>query len=1238
MEIVDKHSKELDEAIVEHRDYNFDYFGFKTLERSYLLRLTQGKRMVERPSHLWMRVSLGIHGEDIKSAIESYNLMSQGFFTHATPTLFNAGTPKQQLASCLHADTLVTTTRGPIKISEIKFGDTVITHLNTLEKVTQLHKNELGDRTLYNVKVNGYPDLHITGNHPVWGKRSQLEEPCWIPTEEIVSGETLIASPCNFTGNDTQHSNYIDLESGDYSILDADLCKFLGYSYILGRISFNRSFVITFPEKEFEVKDFCLMVAKKHFTNDNLKSTEFTLEISGDRNMRFFSGLFENNEITNLAFSFNITQARNFLDGVDKYQERLSNFSKDSNLVFYLRNLFKNTDEFAVVDEMSISTKNVEHVYNIGVENTHSYCAGGVMVKNCFLLGIEDSMLGIYKCLTDCAMISKHAGGIGIHISDIRGSGALIKGTNGTADGIVKMLRVFNETARFSNQGSKRNGSFAVYLEPWHTDIYEFLELRKNSGDENLRCRDLFYALWVCDLFMETVEADKDWYLMTPDVSKNLTNVYGDEFKTLYNGYVEQGKYTKKVKARELWSRILVSQIETGMPYLLYKDSINEKSNMKNVGITKSSNLCVAPETLILTSNGYKPIYSLKGKSVDVWNGEEFSNVTVEKTGVNVELINVKLSNGLELNCTPYHKFHTTCGIVEAKDLKESHHELIECKFPVVSISNPAKDEFSIIGSIDKCYPPINGNVTERIEYISKLTECTETKFFKNTWYNCFVLCLSCEYSYVASIIFMLQTLGCSPVIKETVIDKKLINYNILITSGDIRKLNRLGFTSWKNVKEYSTLHSALFTESTMKKANFNENETNFCVTVKSVTFTGRKDDSYCFTEKIKGMGVFNGILTGNCAEILIPSDTDEYGTCNISTVGLSKYVIKGETPRYDFKKLYNVVRVMTKNMNRVIDENFYPVGETKKSNFKHRPIAIGVQGLANAFFEMGYPFESVEAKILNKKIFETIQFACITESKELSKIEGPYSSFEGSPISQGKFQHNLWGLENSELSGLWDWDNLKEEVIKYGVRNALMTACPPTASTSQILGNFESFEPVTSNIFMRSTLSGDYPIINKYLVRDLEALDLWTDNVKEKLVFYSGSIQAIEEIPSNIKKLYKTVWEIPQKTLMELSADRSVFIDHTQSFNLYMTAPSVSKLTSAHFYGWKLKLKTGQYYLRSKPASKAQQFTVSTKTQNAEKKLQEEKIKKLQEEKILEQMALSCSIKNPESCDMCSG
>ena len=560
--------------------------------------------------------------------------------------------------------------------------------------------------------------------------------------------------------------------------------------------------------------------------------------------------------------------------------------------------------------------------------------------SSCFLIhNVEDSIDGIYKTLKDCALISKYAGGIGLHIHDVRSKNSIIRGTNGKSDGIIPMLRVYNSTARYVNQSGKRNGSIAVYLEPWHADVEKFLDMRKNHGNEEERARDLFYALWIPDLFMERVKANDIWSLMCPDECKHLSEVYGEEFNELYTRYESEGKFKKQIKAQELWIKILESQIETGTPYMLYKDHVNRKTNQQNLGVIKSSNLCV-----------------------------------------------------------------------------------------------------------------------EIMEYTSP----------------------------------------------------------------------------------------------------------------------------------------------------------DEIAVCNLASLCLPSYVEDG---KFNFSKLGKHAKILTKNLNKIIDRNFYPVDKAWRSNMRHRPIGIGVQGLSDTYMMLKMPYESDEAKELNKQIFETIYYYAMVMSmeisqkraemieqndaeydvnlnefeKDLTEYRGAYSTFAGSPLSKGKFQFNLWGIEAT----MYDWEDLRQKILKYGVRNSLLLAPMPTASTSQIMGFTESFEIITSNIYKRKTLAGEFIIINKYLIKDLIELNLWNKEMKEKILVKEGSIQNIEEIPMHIRELYKTAWEIKQKKYIDQAKDRGVFICQSQSMNIFVDEPSFNKLNTIHFYTWTCGLKTGMYYLRTKPKANTQQFTI---------------------------------------------
>ena len=1020
-------------------------------------------------------------------------------------------------------------------------------------------------------------------------------------------------------------------------------------------------------------------------------------------------------------------------------------------------------------------------------------------LASCFLLGTEDSVDGIYKTITDCAKISKWAGGIGCHISNIRAQNSYISSTGGKAGGILPMLKVYNHTAKYINQSGRRPGSFAMYLEPWHPDIFQFLDAKKNHGNEEEKARDLFYALWIPDAFMRAVEKNDDWYLMCPEQCPGLTNAYGKDFDDLYYKYVREGKYLKKVKARDdVWNSIISTQIESGLPYMLYKDACNQKSNQKNLGTIKSSNLCVAPETMILTDKGHIEIQTLKNKKTNVWNGKEYSEVTVKQTSEQSELITVSFSDGSELTCTKYHKFYIQdkytpknkdvikedlCQVYEARNLKKDM-KIIKCRYPIIDNNydlesaytngffsgdgtylNEKKYQFKSLPDKAYCkrhdenieniskkpYVCLNGEKTKLLKHLDfysvgtekdgKLNVCLKShlkeKLFvpsnyslksKLEWFSgycdadgtilnngdLYIVCI--HKQFLMEVKLMLQTCGISSKItlhkttKMSLPDEKDYStqdvYRLLISSNDLQQLCERGFNPKRLV---------------IHKTSPLRNAVRF-ITIDNIKDVGRTDKTFCFNEKKRHAGIFNGIITGNCTEILEYSDHKEYAVCNLSSISLSKLVkypenpfqkdvkvytkddcnwclllkgllrernisfteveLKGDEvpiffkkisrntlpqlfdgdiliggydstferlkPEYDFEELGRVTRIVTRNLNRTIDIGFYPVVETQRSNFRHRPIGIGVQGLADAFIQMRYPFDSEQARELNSQIFETIYYYSLSESLELSKERegnmillremlidenvqipelyssrfehsnkelqnmyhdlqpifsemqrdkyyGAYSTFENSPLHSGKFQFDLWDefTPGQYLPLKYDWETLRKEVLKYGTRNSLLLAPMPTASTSQILGNNECIEPYTSNMYTRRTMAGEFTIINKWLIRDLINIGIWNDEMSEKLMFYRGSVQKIREVPELFKKMYKTAWELKQKVLIDQSVDRGRFVDQSQSLNLFFAKPDFNVLSKCHFYSWKKGLKTGSYYIRSKPAMNAQSFTI---------------------------------------------
>ena len=991
-------------------------------------------------------------------------------------------------------------------------------------------------------------------------------------------------------------------------------------------------------------------------------------------------------------------------------------------------------------------------------------------LSSCYLISMEDDSIdGIFNTVKECAQISKWSGGIGLHIHNIRSSGSQIRGTNGVSNGLIPMLGVFNKTARYVDQGGKRNGSFAIYLEPHHPDVEEFLELKKNHGDEESKCRDLFYALWLSDLFMERVMGNKIWSLFCPDKCPGLSDCYGDKYRKLYLQYEEEGRFNKQIDARELWIKILDSQMETGTPYLLYKDAANIKSNQKNLGTIKSSNLCVAGETLILTKNGQEKIEDLKDKEVEVWNGKDFSRTTVFQTSEESELIEVHTSDGSILTCTKYHKFYiqnkyeksknknadiidsSVVELVEAQNL-EIGMNIIKCDYPVIDnkeiilenaytngffsgdgtytniTNNEIKScEFKCLNNEQYCKRHIFNKKLETCElrnnnkcnafsyekkplvtlygdkiklltylsYIGKgeinnnklnvtLVPTLKEKFFvpinysiqsKMDWFSGYCDADGCisrngknqslqissiHKEFLVNIKLMLQTCGINSIVSLNMNERKVKLpkndgsneykeyeckklWRLLIASNQLQKLLTLGFSPKRlNIEICEYQRSA-----------------NKFISIQKIVDNKRIDKTYCFNEPKRHAGIFNGIITSQCTEIIEYSDANETAVCNLASIGLPMFVKEDKT--FDYEKLETITKILVTNLNNIIDINFYPNVKTRRSNFKHRPIGIGIQGLADVFLKMDLAFTSDEAKEINKLIFETIYFAALTRSYEISKERledlmflkseyesnnwsfvndepscreysiynvsdassvnaknsdtkiqycldkmkpvkaeidnlkkdylGAYSSFQGSPLSDGILQFDMWNIEPSK--GRYDWETLKKNIIKYGCRNSLLCAPMPTASTSQILGNNECFEPITSNIYSRRTLAGDFVMVNKYLVDDLLKLDMWNSTIKNNIIANKGSVQFIEGLNEKMKEKYKIVWEMSMKDLISMSRDRGAYICQSQSLNLWMEDPTPSALTKMHFYSWKAGLKTGIYYLRRKAKHQAQQFTI---------------------------------------------
>lgn len=1157
-----EHGDKINSKIDYQRDYLFDYFGFKTLEKlQYLLRNTKGKTL-ERPQHLIMRVSLALWGSvDLDRAFETYDLLSQKYFIHATPTNFNAGTPRQQLSSCF--------------LLAMK-SDSISGIYDTLKDCALISKHA------------GGIGLHI---HDIRAKGALIRG-----TNGTSNG--IVPMLRNF--NDT--ARYVDQCFTPETLVMTEL-----------------------GEKPISE----ILAGEKVWTSDNTFQTVLAQVVHN------YSGQMFAIKLVGHADAVTVTEDHPILS------IKSDGLSLHTNLQ-QINSGLKQMD-FHEVKELSVGD------YTAFPGNSYSQIESITPVE--------------------------YAG----QVYDFE--------IDSTHDYVVVNLGVAH------NGGGKRNGSFAIYLEPWHADVEDFLKLKLNTGSEEERCRDLFYALWLPDLFMERVEKNEPWTLFCPSEAPGLADVYGDEFKELYERYEREGRGRKQIDAQKLWFKVLDAQIETGTPYLLYKDAANKKSNQKNIGTIKSSNLCVAPETYILTDKGQHMISSLTGQEVNVWNGDKWSKTTIRKTGVQQKLITVYLSNGAQITCTPYHKFIISNGYTDKKSIKNARRvdasqlrKGMKLYKSSVTVSNGTESDMlfpythgffcgdgtyhnnpsgyrskglSLYGDKKKLLPyleirsssykedatgrintmlpdeledkyvvPLESSLTCRLQWLAGLLDSDGTVSRNGT--NESLQIASIHFEFLDRVRLMLQTLGVQSKVtlsrnEQTTLmpdgkggrkeyqTKKL--YRLLISSSAVHNLINVGLQCHRLE---------------IKGDKPQRNAEQF-VTVVSVIDEERYDDTYCFNEPENHAGVFNGVLTGNCTEIMEYSSPEETAVCNLASLALPTYV-DAKKRTFDYDNLREVVKVAIKNLNRVIDINYYPTPETKTSNMRHRPVGLGIQGLADVFAMLRAPWESEHAAEINQRIFEHIYYAAVESSCEIAQVEGEYSTFKGSPMSQGIFQYDMWKKPNgenvvplTEEDQSLDWKGLKEKVQKYGVRNSLLMAPMPTASTSQILGFNECIEPFTSNIYTRRTLAGEFIVINKYLMKDLEKLELWSEMMKQQIIARNGSIQGIDQIPEHIQKLYKTSWEIKQKVLIDMAAARGAFICQSQSLNLFVADPNYAKLTSMHFYAWKQGLKTGIYYLRTRAPVMAQKFTIDPDLQR--------EANRSEQMRLIRKNASS----DPQECTMCS-
>ena len=1240
-------------VVYPERDNLFDFFGLKTLMRMYL------KKDIETPQYMFMRVALAICDGDPVSAQETYDAMSLKYYTHATPTLFNAGTSRPQCSSCFVAGTMVdTVNRGPVPIEEIDIGDVVTTHIGNQKPVDQVHRNLLAGRQLYTLQVGSHMPVTATEDHRFWTING-LKDPEWVRMDRLKMGDYI-----KTLGGTFQRVNSVEpvfvTPKYVYTLGVAD-----DHSYTVYGVVAENCYLLSMKgdsiEGIYDTKKECALISRMaggiglHIHNIRAKGSKiygtdgvsdgiipmlrtinadaryvnqcFTPEttiytntgpkridsiVVGDEvttidgshkkvreifrnhvaknifNIRVthsveptrVTGEHDIYAITNQAVMLNYNVIRNRLEkniirpkfvaantlkvgdfvgfpiptkvvdfdetpdffrfyGImigDGHMVRNRNefgvslgVSKADTIIFmehflasrgirtwknfeyntYSIRWTGNVDKVPLTREMLYigTTKNIDPRFlHLPMVKTYALIKGlmetdgGITHEVQFHTTSKNVAYSLRYMLTRVGVLSSgHIKKADTRIREMS-NGKTIQGrldmyvlripkhealrpvfgdtitysttvkyfvhnhimwsriktmTTEYYDGYVYDLSIEDNHNYTTDMGlvhnsGRRKGSYAIYLEPWHADVMDFLELRLNQGDEEARCRDLFTAMWIPDLFMKRLEANQDWSLFCPNEAPGLADVYGDEFEALYEKYEREGKARCSVPIQKVWLAIIKSQVETGTPYMLYKDQCNRKSNQKNLGTIKSSNLCVAPETWVRTSKGDRPIALLENQDVEVWNGHEWSPVTVRKTADSAELVDVRVRMSNEvttivrtISCTPEHKFILYDGSrVDAKDL-QSGTEL-------------------------------------------------------NPW-----------------------------------------------------------------VDQNGVQHTG---------------------TIVMVQYTGRKSSTYCFTELIRHQGMFNGIITGQCTEILEYTDPDTTAVCNLASIGLPTFVEHGV---FNYQKLEEITRLVTRNLNKVIDYTYYPVDTAKRSNLRYRPIGIGVQGLADvyAMLKLNYGEGTV-----NRDIFETIYYAAVSESVKLAQLCGAYEGFEGSPASRGEFQFDMWGVRPTDR---YDWESLRADMMKYGLRNSLLVAPMPTATTSQMFGFNECFEPFTSNIYLRRTLAGEFVVVNKYLVEDLKELGLWTPSLRTQIIRDGGSIAGIEEIPEKIRARYKTTWEISPRLVIDLAKERGPYICQSQSMNIFVEGPTNAKLSSIHMYAWKSGLKTGMYYLRTRPRTKAIQFTV---------------------------------------------
>jgi len=1371
IEIIRNNKNVLNFAIDYKRDYMFDYFGFKTLERSYLLkqwdRESNKMKVVERPQHMYMRIAVAIHKTDIESALKTYELISQHFYTHASPTMFNAGTRLSNYSSCfllgthdsiegifktftdcgkiskvgggigVHVtnirakgslirgtngssdglvpmlkvynevakyinqggkrkgsfacfvkDTKVCTVNEGVKnIQDVQIGDLVVTHKNRVRPVTQVHKNKLEDRKIYKVSILGNKDIFVTGNHKFWSfytKKYKSNKILygWNSVEELKKimdnkGTTrqtcYVSMPEGTSIQESQHQHKINvLDYTDVILnervkelreIDNDKIMPVSYSYdklnhkktSIGQV-INKTWIIdedlaylfgvwlgdgclrklhdyvngivfTAHKSNTQLIDYIYDICEKTFGCQAIScesKVSQAIQISINSHVigkifeTLFGSYFDGKKLPNMVFGWPKNLVESLIAGLISTDGCVAKKKKNITLGLCNENLMTQIYHLCRINGIKTTYLNKSH------QETQKHPIYIISIKK--YDGIVSKIRKFY--------------------TDDRLEQMMTCQSRSESDHHLKILSI-TETDRTDETdeyvytlGVEEDHSYNVegvlvencYLEPWHADIMEFLDLKKNQGHDDIRARDLFYAIWMPDLFMKQVEKDDDWYLMCPDECPGLTDVYGEQFEELYWQYVKERKYKRVVKAHDIWKKILDSQIETGVPYIGYKDAVNKKCNQKNLGTIKSSNLCLeislhsnheeyavcfTGETQILTDKGYKRIDQCDDANVLSYfnNDHEFKN---EQEYVQAKLINNGERDIYEMECSGVRPIRVTDNhpFVVVEPGKNKKHvykwKTVKDLLPTDKILIPQTD---VVPYFDN--PLTESNVQQ--EFLQECTELdiTDIQNKEPLEIASYLSGIFSNYAISNNNVIELQ----HPCVNEVQLLLKPFGIQSTIQNNVLTINNG---KSLENLAKYILLpeyREKLIGENLLD-TKANEQAIVFCE-LKSLKYIG-KETVYDLHVPQRHNFVAENFVVHNC---------------NLASLALPKYVEIDSSgkPRFNHERLREVAEYIIGPMNKVIDHNYYTSEETRKSNFAHRPLGIGVQGLADVYFKMGLPFESEEAKQLNREIFETLYYGTLMGSINEAKRDGAYSSFRGSPFSQGKLQFDLAkeydGIDlDKYLSSRWDWDDLKRQLAEHGARNSMLVALMPTASSAQIMGNSECFEPIDSCIFKRRVLSGEYMVVNKYLVKELTAMGLWSKEMKERIIANDGSIQQIPEIPDRLKAIYKTVWEISMKSVIEQCSDRGVFVDQMQSMNLFMSNPNYKKLTSMHFYAWKNHLKSGMYYLRSKAATSAGKFSIDA---NLEKQIREKKEKG--EELKREEEALLCSIDNKEACMMCS-